>query len=711
MTEQEKSFFDLLVKRREQRAETINDPEFKNGFENNIDKYTDQAHFVYELLQNADDAGATRVRFCLGPDSLVFAHDGKKRFFVSNPDTVEIDKATGKYGSVNSITAIGYSNKPGENAIGKFGIGFMSVFQYTKSPKIYDTNICFQIEQLIVPHLILDQPELRRFYETTLFLLPFDSGRCSKEDAFLEISRKLRSLSHPLMFLNSLERIDYEIAEESGTYQREKTDEETFGDISAKRMRFLLCRNQNNEEIISIEEFWFFSRGNDSHNRYSVCFALEKDSHGNDRLKAFDSPAFCFFQTKPFTGLHFGIHAPFLLTDNRESVKAGNEYNKEMIRQLATLAADSLICLREIGVKRKNKLIGDNILDIIPTSEDGFSDEGDVESISYIPFFTAIRDKMSNEALLPTDDGYACCKDAYWADTRDIVDLFSNEQLVELSGNPQARWVFRSLARSVLGTSDLAAYVEYITEEKCCEEDWIFRGKEEWLYSPLRAHVIFYKVNSSFIEKQSTKWMHKFYGWLLDSNCRTQKSKKLPIFLNQSKKAVAAFDEDNQPILFLPAEGIELDNVIDEEILKNKRSFEFVEKIGIKKPSLRDYIYNKILPQYQDGAVFDTKPHFKLFFNYYVECSQNEAESFLRLIKHCKFLIFYRGDKAYRDEANHLYFPDPNLREYFSDKHDTKFVDWDGYIELVGEARKNDLRRFLFELGVNSSARVVECMM
>ncbi len=61
MTEQEKRYFDLLVKRRENRAETINDPEFKNGFENNIDKYTDQAHFVYELLQNADDAGATQV--------------------------------------------------------------------------------------------------------------------------------------------------------------------------------------------------------------------------------------------------------------------------------------------------------------------------------------------------------------------------------------------------------------------------------------------------------------------------------------------------------------------------------------------------------------------------------------------------------------------------------------------------------------------------
>ena len=27
-----------------------------------VDNYSDQAHFIYELLQNADDAGATWVR-------------------------------------------------------------------------------------------------------------------------------------------------------------------------------------------------------------------------------------------------------------------------------------------------------------------------------------------------------------------------------------------------------------------------------------------------------------------------------------------------------------------------------------------------------------------------------------------------------------------------------------------------------------------------
>ena len=38
------------------------------------DTYPDQAHFIFELLQNAEDAGATEVRFDLRDDLLSFEH-------------------------------------------------------------------------------------------------------------------------------------------------------------------------------------------------------------------------------------------------------------------------------------------------------------------------------------------------------------------------------------------------------------------------------------------------------------------------------------------------------------------------------------------------------------------------------------------------------------------------------------------------------------
>lgn len=52
-----------------------------------VEKYSDQAHFIYELIQNADDVGATEVRFVLLENELVFVHNGTRRFTVSDVET------------------------------------------------------------------------------------------------------------------------------------------------------------------------------------------------------------------------------------------------------------------------------------------------------------------------------------------------------------------------------------------------------------------------------------------------------------------------------------------------------------------------------------------------------------------------------------------------------------------------------------------------
>ena len=40
--------------------------------------YSDRTHFIYELLQNAEDAGATHVSITLHRNCLDVFHDGKK---------------------------------------------------------------------------------------------------------------------------------------------------------------------------------------------------------------------------------------------------------------------------------------------------------------------------------------------------------------------------------------------------------------------------------------------------------------------------------------------------------------------------------------------------------------------------------------------------------------------------------------------------------
>ena len=42
------------------------------------DFYPNRAYFVYELLQNAEDAGATQVTFTLKRDRLICEHDRRR---------------------------------------------------------------------------------------------------------------------------------------------------------------------------------------------------------------------------------------------------------------------------------------------------------------------------------------------------------------------------------------------------------------------------------------------------------------------------------------------------------------------------------------------------------------------------------------------------------------------------------------------------------
>ena len=76
----------------EQRSEWVRLGQ-KMGFNEGLkrlltDLYPDNAHFIYELLQNAEDAQATRVCFDLSDEMLVFSHDGKRLFTIKDIDSI-----------------------------------------------------------------------------------------------------------------------------------------------------------------------------------------------------------------------------------------------------------------------------------------------------------------------------------------------------------------------------------------------------------------------------------------------------------------------------------------------------------------------------------------------------------------------------------------------------------------------------------------------
>lgn len=695
MITQDVTYFDQLSMHRERIADVLDEPALRGVKNSVVEKYSDQAHFIYELIQNANDAKATTARFVLNKDKLIFAHNGTRRFSVSNPATEAEDTANDALGDINAITSIANSNKR-EASIGKFGVGFKSVFQYTSTPHIYDPNIFLKIDRFIVPKKITEDFPGRKMDET-LFVFPFDHPEREASEAYDDISEKLRSLDYPLLFLSNLKNISLEIPGALGSYDKYIVQNQQFDETVAE----LICLTQKDNDELRADRLWLFSRKAGHGHTYSVGFFLNE----NENLSAKQHAAFCFFPTKEITGLNFIIHAPFLLTDSREGIRAGVQHNKDMVELLAALAADSLIYLRDIGHANGIPLINDEIFDIIPYDESAFSDVNDKRRISFKPIFTTIQEKMSSEDLLPTSDGFVSMQNAFWSFVPQITELFTNEQLASLSGNENAKWVFTTFGRqdTLRKNKALTDYIDSITHVWIDEDDiingWRFDGSK----------TVIGGINSVFIEAQSIIWLHSFYKWLAETNGRTKLIKTKPIFLNQDNKAVAALDEDAHVVLFLPTNTAGYNTVLP-ELLDNEETAEFLKQLGVERPSLRDEIYNRILPLYKDNSEeIYTETHFLKFFEYYKECPQKDVDAFIKLIKDCEFISFRSADDntTYRGKASILYIPNETLKKWFQAKPDTGFIEYEEYLQLVGEGNREELNNFLTYLGVKDEPRVL----
>lgn len=672
MTEQQQNWFDKLAKDREDSAKTLEKPSMRGIKNSVVEKYSDQAHFIYELLQNANDAKATKSLFQLTTDGLYFRHNGKILFSVSNPDTEDRDKENNILGHINSITAIANSNKT-ESSIGKFGVGFKAVFQYTETPHIYDPNFQFRIDRFIVP-VKLNNDLADREKDESIFYFPFNKSEMSSEKAYSDILEKLKKLVFPTLFLSNLQEVKWCTDNETGIYNKKGDKQKQTDEINYEKIELYqqIGLKQTKEKL------YLFTRCTEENHSYSIGFFLDE----KNRLTPKQFSAFCFFPTKETTNLNFILHAPFLLTDSRESIKRFEKHNTEICKLLSQLAADSLMILKEL------KLINDEIIKLIPYKKPDNDD-------FFASFYETIKEKFETEEILPTINGYTYNQNAYWAQDNPVLSLFSDQQLALLIDEEDAKWTFRNLVRNQTGKDeDLRDYIEN------CTYDWFDIS-----------HLLAY-INADFIEKQSKEWLNKLYEYLMKNNSYWSDVKTKPIFINSEQKAVPAFEKngrDFHEILFLPSENLHTSSkTIDSDLLENEKSREFIEAFGIKKPSLKDEIYNHILPLYNEDGDIDTETHFKMFFKYWKE--EGRPEDFLELIKDKEFVSYktLSDETTYRGRSHEIYFPNNELFKYFETKNDTKFVDLDDYYSFITDEKdKVLLKDFLIKLGVSELPRIL----
>ncbi|RLI75863.1 hypothetical protein DRP04_13105 [Archaeoglobales archaeon] len=155
--------------------------------------YSDKKlHFIYELIQNADDAESKNLVFELYDDCLIVWNDGKK----FNEDDVK------------AICSLLISTKDLSN-IGTFGIGFKAVYAYTDLPEVYSGEERFRIRGVVEPELIEVIPEnVKALVENgkTVFRLPFRKN--ITDDDLESLKNGLFSINlRNLIFLQHLESI------------------------------------------------------------------------------------------------------------------------------------------------------------------------------------------------------------------------------------------------------------------------------------------------------------------------------------------------------------------------------------------------------------------------------------------------------------------------------------------------------------------------
>ena len=692
MTEEQKKWFDKLYQKRQNTATTLMDDfAISNMWNSVIEKYSDQAHFIYELLQNANDAKATKSSFQLTKNGLYFKHNGTKNFWVSNPDNEKLDQQNNKLGDINAITAVARSNKKDHSTIGKFGVGFKAVFQYTETPHIYDPNFQFKISKFIVP-IKLDNDLTDRQNNETVFYFPFDKQetdengnlKMPKEKAYSDIIDKLKKLVFPTLFLSDLQEVKWQAENnEVGEYTKKGTKQKQAEDIIYERVEL----NQQVGLKQIKENLFLFTRLTEEHNlNYSIGYFLDE----NGKLIPKHYSAFCFFPTKEITNLNFILHAPFLLTDSREGIHRSKEHNTKMVELLAQLSADSLLILKDL------KAISDDIIEIIPYKNIEYGNDGFFDD-----FYFKIKESLQTEEILPAkNETFANKRNAYWADSPDLANLFSNEQLAELVKNQNAKWVFVTIGRTK--DKEITDYIDGGSERSWDrKEPQLIKSNMDF------ENKIADLITSNFIKTQSNDWLHKFYEYLSERKSYQDKFKTKPIFKDSQGNAVAAFDKiggELHGILFLPLdEANSTYKTIDLELLKNKKTKEFIENFGIKKPSLKDEIYNNILPLYEKDGEIDTETHFKKFFTYWKNAGR--PEEFISLIEDKEFVSYKTSEDetTYRGIANEIYYPTTDLVKYFESKPDTKFVDLDDYYSFITEEKEQQiLERVSFKIGCKS---------
>lgn len=323
--------------------------------------FSRSAHFILELLQNAEDAGskistgAGEIEFSVSEARIKVTHNGLP--------FIEQD--------VNAISGVRSTKKPEQGTLGYLGIGFKSVFKISDCPQIYSGPFHFKFDRArwpdptiqpwqIIP-LWVDQPPEAVDTALTTFILPFRTNEVREQT--IEELNKLNV--HVFLFLRWLKKLKIH-DETSGSM----TLIENLGGhnnlVSLRKdgitHRFAIFRRpcQVPAEVIKDTALEFYKRQSVKQREVVLAFGL--DDQGNltpiEDASALGSVSSFLPLVEERTGAKFLIQSDFLVQPGREAIQYELPWNHWLVKEAAQLAVEA------IGEFKKNPKWGSQFLPI-----------------------------------------------------------------------------------------------------------------------------------------------------------------------------------------------------------------------------------------------------------------------------------------------------------------------------------------------------------
>ncbi len=618
-------------------------------------QYDDRTHFIFELLQNAEDAlrkrgrkGSGTVAFALSAEGLRVSHFGKP---FEEPN-------------VRAICSIGESTKEEDlTAIGKFGIGFKSVYSLTSRPEVHSGDENFAIESFVHPVAI--EP-LQCALGETVFWLPFKD---EAGDIAEEIRDALTNLpATTLLFLTHVSAISWtfgdgasgslsRVSKKLGSQVKQTTLRRTADGVRSPVERWLVCSRpvfHGVTEVGAAELAFLLAEGGDS-------FVVKPVT---------DSRLVAFFPTIVPAKLGFVIQAPFQTTPSRDNIPGKEPWNQDLVRELAQLLGDSLVHLRDFGA------LSLELLSALPLNRSEFP-----SGSMLAPLYDATLGAIRSKPLLPTADGkWVTAQNALIARGDELRKLLRPKQFREMFGtSSSSKWLSEDLSR--VRFQQLRSYlvnvhdVEEITPQDCIP-----------------------KWNAAFLEAQSDAWIGELFQFLLTQSAimkePTFKSRPWARLEDGSHKPAFV---GNQPQVFLPMSDRESGfPTVRRSMLRNKAIQDFYSGIGLHEPDAVDDVIAHVLPKYGAYKVEASLEVYESDINRIVAASKTDSSrQQSKLVAACrenKIVLAVNGvGQRYWIQPPSVYLATERLKALFERVASVRLVD-DSLPYLKGEAMRSLLR-------------------